>query len=230
MTEIEESNRGTRVMDVIPTGVFFSGEYDPERIAALRKVMEIGERVAETHPEVADSYRDTSLTYLEIAERYLPKEVAISAEVAAKAIGVAVRSLIPEEEQAAITARRRAESLREQMQGLGEAEFRAHQQVASRQRHQMHGVDVGAMLRGRGRAPWNDAEKRLVLELCGRPEFQHQKGNRNVVGSPNYANIAFALNELVHSGKEIRYGNSVGSLVRDMRREKSKSPSVNPKT
>jgi len=207
------------VKDIVPEGTFFGGDYDPVRIAALRKVIEIGNRVSGENPEVAEMYRSTNLTHLEIAEQVIPEEVAISAGVASKAIGFAVRSLLPEEEIAEITARRRALSLEKQKQAMGEEGFRAHQQAASRKRHELHGVNVTAMLEGRDRTAWTDDEKRVVNELCKQKEFQHDKGS--IAGTPNYSAIAFIINELFHDGKEIRYSNSVGSLVRDTRRNKS---------
>lgn len=204
--------------DFVPEGSFFSGDYDPVRIAALRKVIEIGTRVSGENPQVAEMYKDTNLTHLQIAEQIIPEEVAISTGVAAKAIGFAVRSLLSEEEVAESTARRKALSLDKQRHAMGEEGFRAHQQAASRKRHELHGVDVTAMLRGRGRTAWTVEEKRVVKELCEQKEFQHDKGS--IVGTPNYSTIAFVINELFHDGKEIRYGNSVGSLVRDIRRNK----------
>jgi len=207
------------VKDIVPEGAFFGGDYDPVRIAALKKIIEIGNRVSGESPQVAEMYKDTNLTYLEIAEQIIPEEVSISAGVAARAIGFAIRNLLPEEEVTEITARRRALNLEKQKQAMGEEGFRAHQQAASRKRHELHGVDVAAMLEGRGRIAWTDDEKRVVHELCKQKDFQHDKGS--IAGTPNYSTIAFVINELFHDGKEIRYGNSVGSLVRDSRRNKS---------
>jgi hypothetical protein len=208
--------------DKIPGGIFFAGDYDPQRVAALRRAIALGNELSGTHPEVVDAYRDTNLTYSQIAEQVIPDISVAFPEVASKAIGVAVRSLMTEDEQAEITASRRSENLKHQMQELGVEGFKKHQQDASRRKYALHGAGVEAMLRGRGRISWSEDEKRLVFELCEKSEFQHQKGNKLVRGSPNYGNIAFAVNELFHNGQEIRHGSSVGSLVRDVRRNKNK--------
>jgi len=203
----------------LPSEGFSKNELDPIQLAAIHRAIAWGEELAEHHPEVAELYRTTELSYWEIAQSILPPEaLAISAQVATKAVGYAVRSLIPEEEQREITKRRRAAALLQKSGGLGTQAHRDHQIAANRRRHQLHGVDVGAMIRGRGRTPWTEDERNSVMALTRDPQFQHKKG------APNYQAITFAINELFHQGDEVRYPNSVGSLVRDVRRAKKRAP------
>lgn len=72
----------TPPVDVVPEGTFFAGDYDPQRVAAIQRVITLGNEISGTHPEVADLYRNTSLTYLQIAEQTIPGEAVAFPEVA----------------------------------------------------------------------------------------------------------------------------------------------------
>jgi hypothetical protein len=200
--------------------------YDPSRIAALRHVIARGREIATDHPEVAGFYRTTDLNNLEIAGQVVPDLAEAYPGVASKAVGYAVRSLIPDEEREAITAARRARILREQQGEEGSERWVTRQRRAAERRHELHGVDIAAMIKGQGRTPWTEMEVELVKSLAENPDFQHKEGKNK--GRPRYADIAYAINEEFHNGEEVRYRTSVSMLIRDLRRQKKRS--IEPKT
>ena len=73
------------------------------------------------------------------------------------------------------------------------------------------------MITARGRTRWSDHEKERALNLSENPDYQHKRGSYR--GTPNYRLIARQLNIEEHDDKEIRYSNSVASLIRDTRRK-----------
>lgn len=199
-----------------------SGEipYDEARIAAIKRVIERGSEVAAEHPEVADLYRRTTLSNSEIAAQVVPDLAREYPGVAQKAVGYAVRSLIPDEERAEITASRRARNLRENQGEKGSERWESRQRRAAARRHELHGVDIAAMIKGQGRTPWTEMEVALARSLTENPDFQFKEGKNK--GRPRYTDIAYALNEEFHNGEEIRYRSSVSMLIRDLRRQKKR--------
>lgn len=209
--------------DVVPEGTFFAGEYTPRRLAAIRRAVALGNRLAANHPEIADLYRQMDgpkpNRYFDIARQIIPPIAQDNPEIASKAVGYAVRRLIPPDEQAQLTAEHRRHHLRQQMGEVGTPQFTEHQRAAAAKRHQTGGVDTEAMIRARGRIPWGDEERELVLQLLADdPEYKYTEESRK--GTPNYKKIADLLNEIFHDDRPVRYANSVASLVRDARRKK----------
>ena len=206
-----------RICGWIPPGVFWgTNDYTPKRIAAMHRVQHLGSLLAAEHPEIADLYCDVerALTCLEIARRFIPQdEITRSPDVAAKAVVFALGLLLPEDERRAITHERRRRHIRARWDFTSE-EFRNHCRIASCIRHEKHGVNVGAMLRGRGRIGWTQEEKRLLAELVSSGAFQNASGNAD------YGRIAQHLNTLFHEGRWVRYTNSCRSMMADARRKK----------
>lgn len=212
--------------DAIPRGTFFSGEYTRKRVAAIRRIIVLGRELAKSHPEVADMYRAINHSdpnrYIDIAKEFIPEIAETHPSFASRVVGYAVRQLIPIEEQAELTAKHKAKSLEKHLGGYGSEKHLKHQKNAARERHAKGiGVNVEAMLKGRGKIGWSEEEKKMVLELMiYDPEFQHQKGPQK--GRPNYKVIAEVLNDMYHGGRPVRYANSILSLVSHDRMEKRK--------
>ena len=212
INEIQISNF---MRDLIPVGTF-EAELESDQVRALRLVEEIGESLITKHPEIADLYRQCAEfeTYLAVAQQYVPN-ADIYPEVASRAVGYAMRRLIPKGELDDITKARSAERLEDHFGGFDSPEFRAHCVRANRIRHESGiPVDTDAMVKARGRTPWTDDERQHALDLSTNPDYQHRKGR------PNYGMIASELNTMFHEGKEVRYLNSVGSCIKDIRRKK----------
>lgn len=207
--------------DFIPAGTFYAegnDELTRERILAIQLVEKIGNQLAAEHPEIVELYKNPSLRLIDIAYQFFPKEyVDQFPEVCNKAVGYAIRQLNSAEEQAELTRQHR-QHIATLNFNLGSAEFIAQCKEAAKKRHEMQGINTEAMIRGRGREPWSLSEKALVNDLVINPNFQHQSGS--IKGSPDHKKIADELNRLFHNGQEIRTSNSVGSLVRDIRRKK----------
>jgi len=222
--EIDNSSREeVDASDFIPPGTFYAegdDELTRERILAIQLVEDIGNQLALDYPEIVELYKDPTLRLIDIAYKYFPKEdVDKYPEVYSKAVGYAIRQLNPTDEQAEFTRQHR-QYVAELNFNLNSPEFIEQCRAAAKKRHELHGVNTEAMIRGRGREPWSLAEKALVGELIENLNFQHQKGS--IKGRPDYNKIAAELNRLFHDNQEIRKSNSVGSLVRDKRRKKKK--------
>lgn len=211
-------------LEIVPVGTFES-EYTPEQVAAIRKVHEVGEQLAKAHPEIADRYRDLTYPscYIDIACEFIPEWVEESPEIAKKAVGHAIRSLIPPTEQAELTAQHKAWKLEERLGGFGSEEHREHQRKASRARHdQGIPVDVEAMLRARGRVAWSDEERRMVLDvMLGDKDYQTK---RNAL---DFKKMANALNSMYHNGEAVRYENSVRSFIAHTMMQERQQASIN---
>lgn len=205
------------IEDIIPEGTFCS-ELTAHQIRAIQLIKKIGNRLASEHPEIADLYRrgENFHTYIKIAESYLD-EVEQFPQVASRAVGYAVRKLLPQDELAEIRRQRRTKHLEDLFDGFDSEKFRAHCRNAAKQRHTLDtGVDTDAMVSARGRTPWSDDEKQHALVLSNSPDYQHKEGSGK--GWPDYELIALALNIIYHGCSEIRYANSVSSFIRDTRR------------
>jgi hypothetical protein len=203
----------------VPKGSYFSiDEFPPNRIAAIKWVDQIGDRIAKSHPEIADVYRDREnpTTYLEIAKQIIPEIAQIYPAVASKAVGHAVRQLIPEEEQKELTAFHRAYNL-EQITDRDSPEWRAQCRAAWEKRQKMHGTPLDALIRGRGQIPWSPEEKAYLSELLINPAYQHQSGSHR--GKPDYELIAIELDIQFHDCEEVRTHKSVRNYVMDLRRK-----------
>lgn len=210
-------------VDIIPEGTFFALD-DPEaqRRAVIKWVIEMGEQLAQKHPEIAELYRDTDRlpTCLDIAREYVPAISESYPYAASKMVGHAVRLLIPDEEQAELTKLRRTNSLEDVIGDRFSDEWREICSQASKKRHEIHGVDVEAMIRGRGRIPWRQEERDCFQELMQNPEYQHSKGS--IMGTPDYGKIASEINRAFHNSEEVRTSKSLGNYARDLRRQEKK--------
>lgn len=71
------------------------------QLAAIRKAEAIGKVLAEAHPEIVTDYRN-SASHLEIAVKYIPRQVEISSSVARTAVGKALKSLLSDTESYAL--------------------------------------------------------------------------------------------------------------------------------
>lgn len=214
------NERETDPSDFIPPGTFYANGDDKltdDRIRAIQLVEKIGNELAVEHPEIAQLYEDPTIRLIDIAYKVFPKEdVDQYPEVYKRAVGLAIRQINPANEQAELTRRHR-QLIAESNFDLNSPKFIAQCRAAAKRRHELHGVDTDAMVRGRGREPWSLAEKALVNDLIISPDFQHQSGS--IKGTPNYEKIADELNRLFQNKQKIRTSNSVGSLVRDIRRK-----------
>ena len=209
-------------VDFVPPGVF-SSDYTPEQRAAIAGVHRLGEALAQLYPEIADLYRDLTnpRTYLQIAQQYLPDIAEKNPIFAARVVGCAMRQLIPPREQAELTAVHRAMALHRQIGEIGSQRYSDHQRAASKMRHKTGSIDTEAMVRARGRTPWTNEEKKVVLDiLLSDKVYQHHNG------TPDYKKIAEVLNEIYHNGAEVRYANSVMSFVAHERMKKRKMGEV----
>jgi len=207
------------VFDLIPEGSFYS-ELNESQVRALQLIEKIGDRLVDVHPEIADLYKrgEDFQTYIQVALQYVP-EAEQFPQVASRAVGYAIRKLIPPEELSEIRRTRSAKQLEDMFDGFDSEQFREHCRKAAKRRHELGiGVDTEAMVRGRGRTPWTDEEKQYALVLSNNPAYQHQSGQQE--GRPDYALIALELNIMFHDCSEVRYANSVASFIKDVKRKK----------
>lgn len=209
------------VADFIPAGTFYAhgnDELTRERILAIRLVEELGSSLTVEHPEIAAMYEDPAARLIDIARRVFPEEyVARYPEVCSKAAGWAIRNLHGREEQRELTkAHRRL--IAELNFDFRHPDFITQCREAAKTRHQLHGVDTEAMIRGRGREPWTLEESAITQDLILLPAFQHQSGSMK--GLPHYDKIAAEINRLFHNGRSVRTATTIGCLIRDMRRGK----------
>ena len=184
----------------------------------------IGTRLEVEHPEMAEMYRQGH-PYLEIAQHYIPHDAEYFPQVAQKAVGYAIRRIIPLDEQVELTKQHRSVQLEKNMGGYDSLAFIEQCKMAAQRRHELHGVDTDAMIRGRGRTPWTDVEKAFVLRLSQNPTYQHHSGS--IAGTPDYTVIAEQTNIEFHEEQTIRYVNSIASFVRDARRKNKYSNVTN---
>lgn len=204
--------------DFVPDGTFEAGE-TPEQMKAIQWVNELGEQLAATHPEIADRFRnvDSGERLHDIAAELLPEIFTRNPEAATQAVGNALGRLIPPEERVELTRAHRQRNRRDQFAALSPKEQWEAQSRASKRRHELHGVDVQAMLDARGRTPWSDPEKEWLRQAIQDPTYIRQSGIQS--GHPDYKKISAALNEEFHAGREVRYPNSVLSMVNVWRRK-----------
>jgi len=189
-----------------------------ERSLAIKFVEEIGDQVAFEHPEIVELYKNPANRLIDIAYEVLPKDyVDQFPEVCSKAVGYAIRKINPRAEQRDLTRQHRKHVI-EKTFDFNSPEFIEQCQRAAKKRHELYPVDIEVMIRARGREPWNSSERELVNDLLNNSDFQHQTGS--IKGYPDHQKIADELNQRFHNNKKIRTANSVGSLVRDMRRKK----------
>lgn len=156
----------------------------------VKRVVQLGEELAETHPEIADLYRG-GLTGKQIAKTVFDRN-SDTQRVRITAVGVAVRLLIPAEERAAMRPQRNAERQRRTRANYG---------------------DTLTPLRWKN--PWSTKESEKVTELLGDPQFHRRHGSRIV---PNFALIADVLNQTFHDGDQIRSAKTVRNYQTDIKR------------
>ncbi|HEY4516355.1 MAG TPA: hypothetical protein VJG64_00215 [Candidatus Paceibacterota bacterium] len=195
--------------DLIPTGSF-SVDLTAEELRAIQLVEVIGNRLATEFPEIADLYRSetNSQRYIDIAIQYFGSEAEHYPGVYAKAVGFAIRKLIPPEEQRLLTSRRRAKRLGTLFGGFDSAAFKQHSKRAAARRHELHGPDTDAMTRGRGMTPWSKVERAIAIQ-------KRQEG----VSFPEIAEI---LNRDYHDGKPIRTAKRVADTLKYEAKRKQK--------
>src|SRR3989344_1530319 len=125
------------IEDQIPGGTFYS-ELSENQVRALQLVRKIGDKLVSDHPEIADLYRqgDDFRTYLRVAAQFL-SEAEQFPQVASRAVGYAVRKLIPQEELAEIRRERRAQQIEDIFDGFDSEQFREHCRNAAHKRHEL---------------------------------------------------------------------------------------------
>ena len=69
-------------------------------------------------------------------------------------------------------------------------------------------------------------EKDYCIYLSKQLDYQHKNGVKNVIGKPDAAKIADRLNEVFHSGKEIRKPAAIRNMLYKERRKKKSSKIV----
>ncbi|MFC1721759.1 hypothetical protein ACFL0Z_02505 [Patescibacteria group bacterium] len=209
--------------DFIVAGIFFS-DFDRDsdltgsQVRAIQLVEKIGTRLAKEHPEIVELYRSSGdfQRYIDIAFQYI-SEAEMYPGVASKAVGYAMRLLMSKEERRRLSNERHAQRIKKFFGGFDSKKFRDHCRAASKRRHELGiGVDVDALLKGRGRTRWSEEEKEYTLRLVQNPDYQHFRGR------PNYELIALELNIMFHDCEEIRYTNSVASFIRHTRKMEKK--------
>ena len=200
----------------IPEGTFFA-DLSEEQIRAVLLQEELGRNLIRDCPEITETYGDLKnfRTLDDIGRMYLGENH--SAEVRRHAVAYAVEKLVSSNELSDLRLARRRKSLESRFGAFGSKEFSEHCRKAAIKRNLEIGTDVEAMIKGRGRTPWIDEEKKYALDLSNNPSYQHQDGSHK--GSPNYELIALELNIGFHECTEVRYANSVASFIRDTRRK-----------
>lgn len=200
-------------MTTLLAGTFFAME--PQAFAAMLMVQRLGEQLAEKHPELADLYRDTAQPFssMELGKKLLGPESTISEGVTRHAVYYALKLLMPDSERAEITRIRRSDLMHARWDFDSPA-WREHCKKAATIRHSRGiGVDVQAMLQGRGRLAWSIEEKIILLQLCADPAHWTPRM------VPDHVKIAKTLNTIFHGGQTIRYENSCRSMIADHRRK-----------
>lgn len=182
----------------IPPGIFYAGA-DDSRAAAIQWMYQLGSKLA-------DRYRSEPPTAcIVFAAEYLPDIFESYPQVATKAVENAVGRLIGPDERRKL--RRRRLQLMALVDHASDA-FREHCRKAAKKRYEVAGVDVSAMLAGRGRTAWSEAEKMRLRVLSVDPAHRHPSSDH-----PNWKEIAETLNSEFHEGNQIRYANSAMSMV-----------------
>ncbi len=196
--------------DQIPEGTFHA-DYTPEQAAAIRRAREIGARLAATTPQLATDYEDPTRSNLDLARIYIPEDAEEFPQVAAKAIGYAIRRLLPPDKLAELTRLHRKHLLEQQTGESGSEARTQHNRGAAIARHEQGiPVDAAAMTRGRGLTPWTVDEATIAIELSEDPQYRN--GDR-----VDWKNIAEVINASFHE-ESPRTGKSVYDVVRDHRR------------
>ncbi len=196
-----------------------AGDYGKSRVLGILFARELGEQLVGTNPEVAELYIATGLSYSDIARQVIPGIASSFPRVAEVAVGNAVRGIIPPEELGPIVARKRAAAMEALVASRSADEQREHQSAAGKRRQKLHGPNVEAMVRGRGRTMWSENEKSLAVALSRFPEFQSKSPHHK--GEANHEDIALALNELFHDGREVRRKGGVNKTVNALKRKQA---------
>lgn len=205
----------------IPPGTFHAPSDDEltgERVRAIQLVEQKGRWLIDNEgARIIQLYRTNPLcTGLDIAlQVFPPEEVRKFPVVYRTAVSWALRRLLPKEEMDEITRHHWEEQLRSRVDFSSQEFIRQCKQAAKR-RHELHGVDTEAMIRARGRVPWSLAEKAMLNDLVNNPGFKRNRpGGKETL---DYEGIAAELNRLFHEDKQVRYANSVRSIIADSRR------------
>lgn len=211
----------TLVYDQIPVGTFYAGgDLTPEQAATINHLERIGISLVGGQSDLlCELARDVDLRYKDIAEILIPNELEQFPEIAEKAVGFAIRQVIPDDELGELTHRRRSLRLKERILAMGDVAFLEHQRIASvKSWENRDRPDVDAMLEGRGRTAWSEEEKEMLQSLLENPEYQYRDGSHK--GRPNYELIALELNISFHDCDGIRYSNSVRSMRNEFLKHK----------
>lgn len=191
-------------------------------IAVLRTANALTPILLKEHPEIADLYRDPSLSWTDIANRVVPDLAAIFPSATRVAVINVIRELIPQEEREKISTQRRHELQKRTFNNMSDEEFKAHQREAARQRHLKASVDSEAMTRGRGIEPWTEHERMFAIFLSTQLDCQYPEGTRHR-GLVNPNKVADALNSAFHNGESMRDRDSVRGFLNGWRKKNRES-------
>lgn len=205
---------------VVPAGTVYTGEYTPERRAAIRRALERGmqyEVSEDVRNRIVELYRSEH-TRLQIAREVDPEYAQNYPSQAGVAVGYVVGQHIPHEERRNIQSKRAHDTLGETLGGYGSEQHRIHQKEAARAKYnQGISVNTDAMTRGRGLTPWTGEEKELVKQL-----MIHGQEYRLANGKPNFDLIATILNTTYHDNQQVRTAKNVYDIVRYEKRRQKK--------
>lgn len=187
----------------------------------LRTAASLTPLLLEEHPEIADLYRDTSLTKAEIAKLVAPDLAEIFPSATRAAVGNVLSELIPAEERKLIASRRQSDVLSRRIANMEDEDFKAHQREAARQRHLKVGVNSEVMTRGKGITPWTEQERMFAIFLSTQPDYQHPNGNNK--GKVIQNKVAEALNVTFHNSEPKRDRDSIRGFLNGWRKKNRES-------
>lgn len=130
----------------------------------------------------------------------------------------ALGELIPKEERAKITSRRRSETAKRNLENLGEEGFKIHQSAAAKARQLKNPVNMEDLMKAKGIIPWTEHERHFALFLITQPEYQYKDGT-SYKGLPILSKIADALNCSFHSANPVRDKNSIRGFLNGYRKK-----------
>jgi hypothetical protein len=175
------------------------------QVRAIQAEQRLGDLVAKIYPYVADMYKDTGAGYrfADLARVCLPVVSARKPHIAAEAVGVAIRKLIPDDEERAQLAKAHRKVYSARSTDYNSVEFRRSAREAARIRHELHDTPSEALTRGRGQTPWIDQERELVKEALGDPSLYHTRLG-GYFGRPCYDILTDLINTNFHNGQPVR--------------------------
>ncbi len=169
----------------------------PAQMAAIQSVKSLSKVIISEYPEVAEDYR-SGLNQVKIATKYgLIAEFGI--RIARGAVGKALQTLIPDEEERKKLAKEKMIESGSQSPELSPEGLAVLQKSIRR------------CIKAIGKTPWithlieplsqlNESD--YLLSLTSKPEYAIKKGSRK--GHPDCVKIAEKLNEVFHQGVRTR--------------------------